>query len=56
MILTTEELDVMEIFVREGVTRYELPGYEQYEDVVQIGKEILAKLKANRQPYEDDIY
>lgn len=53
MMLTTAQLDVIELFVREGVTRYQQPGYELYEDVVQTGKEILADLEANRQPYED---
>lgn len=52
MMLTTAQLDVIELFVREGVTRYQQPGYELYEDVVEIGREILANLEANRQPYE----
>lgn len=48
MMLSTAQLDTLILALREFITRYSLPGYEQYTEEVQDANEALAALLATR--------
>jgi len=52
MMLTTAQLDVTVMALREFITTYSLPGYEKYDEEVEIADETLRTLLAIRKGYD----
>ena len=53
MMLTTAQLDVTVLALREFISLYSLPGYEAYDEDVRDAKETLNTLLTIRKGYEN---